>query len=232
MSHHPERTARNVRPVNQPPSKFNKHIFMATFASWIYPIKFLKIKPYPLITFRDAYRKTNWHVRHHIPSRIDSPLQYNLPVLLIGLPLAVDNSRIFLCAQIQNISRCFIISVLCYPIMKTIFRFPFCDKLTVRVRNPFYTLVVIPIIQNKCSYKMSALDRIPILINHAETLLGFRPVNISENLCLVCGNRNHHCERNQGSNNRRRHLHLDITFAKITYCAPSVSVPTPFCGSQ
>ena len=38
--------------------------------------------------------------------------------------------------------------------MKTIFRFPFCDKLTVRVRNPFYTLVVIPIIQNKCSYKM------------------------------------------------------------------------------
>ena len=26
MSHHPERTARNVRPVNQPPSKFY-HIF-------------------------------------------------------------------------------------------------------------------------------------------------------------------------------------------------------------
>lgn len=26
MSHHPERTARNVRPVNQPPSKSNLHL--------------------------------------------------------------------------------------------------------------------------------------------------------------------------------------------------------------
>lgn len=30
MSHHPERTARNVRPVNQPPSKYNPHCAIKT----------------------------------------------------------------------------------------------------------------------------------------------------------------------------------------------------------
>ena len=33
MSHHPERTARNVRPVNQPPSYFNVEKFDRTKGS-------------------------------------------------------------------------------------------------------------------------------------------------------------------------------------------------------